>query len=127
MKVYKNILHCSMNMTLEGFLNLKVLVAHYLSPTVWSYDLGMIDICLYYRIIKDNLRAIDINILSKFKDIWYQEITGVLIKQTACMIQVGQAKWDDIKILKKAMGHLISNFWDVWDSKPSNINIIFVF
>ena len=73
-----------MNMTLEGFLNLKMLLAHYLSPTVWSYDLGMIDICLYYRIIKDNLRAIDINILGKFKDIWYQEITGVLIKQTVC-------------------------------------------
>ena len=62
-----------------------MLLAHYTAaPTVWSYDLGMIDICLYYRIIKDNLRAIDIKILEKIKDIWYQEITGVLIKQTGC-------------------------------------------
>ena len=40
------------------------------------------------------------------------------------MIQVGQAKWDDIKIMRKLMGHLISNLWDVWDSKTSNIHII---
>ena len=32
------------------------------------------------------------------------------------MIQVGQAKWDDVKILRRAIGHLISNFWSVWDS-----------
>ena len=46
---------------------------------------------------------------------------------TPSMNQVAKAKWDNIKILIKSMGHLISNFWDVWDSKPSNINIIFVF
>ena len=36
---------------------------------------------------------------------------------TPSMNQVGQAKWDDIKILIKSMGHLISNFCNVWDSK----------
>ena len=35
------------------------------------------------------------------------------------MIQVGQAKWTE-------KGHLISNLWNVWDSKLPNINIIFV-
>ena len=33
------------------------------------------------------------------------------------MIQLGQTNWDDIKILGKEMGHLISVFKNIWDSK----------
>ena len=46
---------------------------------------------------------------------------GCLTKITIKCLHAVWFKWDDIKILRKAMGHLISNFWNVWDSKPWTI------
>ena len=32
------------------------------------------------------------------------------------MMRVGQSEWDDIKILRHQMGHLISKFQAIWDT-----------
>ena len=37
---------------------------------------------------------------------------------------MGQAKWDIIKILRDQVGHLISIFWDKWDSIKRSIMIM---
>ena len=42
---------------------------------------------------------------------------------TRIMVYKGQAIRDDIKILRYQMGHLISLFWDEWDSNRRSVMI----
>ena len=42
---------------------------------------------------------------------------------TRSMIQLGKPNWDDIKIMRKSMGHLISVVEYIWDSKLQNTKV----